>query len=160
MAHAWPRIAHLELVAGPLRHMHPRVMLEGIPTSAAHCPSLRTLKITFNARVVPELRHTPRVFQAALTCVSVSLSLISYPAPVTAFLSTIFPNLQWIEAFYEDLGIDSQDENVEAEAEVMGSPFVWKALETALKILSAHTVFLSEAPFDVHRRLKCSTACL
>ncbi|KAJ6587533.1 hypothetical protein DFH09DRAFT_1274460 [Mycena vulgaris] len=137
MARAWPRIEILSLRAGPLRHVPPRLTLEGLSAFAEYCPHLSTLAITFDATLVPTRRgptKTARVCQGSLRTLAVSLSLISKPGRVAVFLSAIFPELRWIETCYDDT-LDAEEGEVDViipEPETVASHALWKDVEDAL----------------------------
>ncbi|KAJ7475050.1 hypothetical protein FB451DRAFT_1397921 [Mycena latifolia] len=104
MARAWPHVQFLSLTARPARHMSSRVTLQGVSAFAAHCPTLHTLELTFNATVVPEIHDiSPRAAQESLSLIDVALSPIGAPHRVAEFLGGIFPRLTEIATLYEEL---------------------------------------------------------
>ncbi|KAJ7664059.1 hypothetical protein B0H17DRAFT_304113 [Mycena rosella] len=141
MARSWPRLQSLFLTARPFHHMPSRVTLEGVYAFAEHCPRLRTLGITVDATSVPKIRidkEQPRVTQLTLATLHVALSLIGNAGRVAVFLSAIFPELRWIQTFYDGVLAEHEDEEeeeaeLEVPAEQLESHKKWKAVEDALR---------------------------
>jgi hypothetical protein len=101
MAAEWPHIETLDLmVLSKYEGFTPRATLHSLYAFARHCPRLRTLKIMFDATILPSTEDAEMV-QSALTCLSLGRSSISAPvADVAAFLYGLFPALRELHTGY------------------------------------------------------------
>ncbi|KAJ7815362.1 hypothetical protein B0H14DRAFT_2375348, partial [Mycena olivaceomarginata] len=97
LASSWPRIETLLL--GRPTHARSRVTLRGVGAFALHCPNLSLLQIALNA-ILTELESdaSNEVRQTSLRDLAVGFSPITTPAPVAAFIFTIFPNVAHVLA--------------------------------------------------------------
>ncbi|KAJ6486297.1 hypothetical protein DFH09DRAFT_1291589 [Mycena vulgaris] len=114
MARAWPRIEILSLRAGPLRHVPPRLTLEGLSAFAEYCPHLSTPRWSRLDEALRKWRDKP--------------------GRVAVFLSAIFSELRWIETCYDDT-LDAEEGEVDViipEPETVASHALWKDVEDAL----------------------------
>ncbi|KAJ7624374.1 hypothetical protein FB45DRAFT_1030531 [Roridomyces roridus] len=99
LARSWPHIEVLHLQA--LWHdQTPLMTITSLRVLAAHCPSLRSLELTFDASSVPppprELHHH------TVTTLNVAHSPISNALDAARYLSAMFPNLSDIQSDKED----------------------------------------------------------
>ncbi|KAJ7471630.1 hypothetical protein B0H11DRAFT_1811909 [Mycena galericulata] len=133
MASAWPRLENLALVTSRDRHMDSCVTLEGIYSFAKHCPNLRTLRMVFDATIVPKLldHAQTRVAQERLNFMDVASSAIRKPRRISTFLFKIFPGLNRINTLFEDLTY-SDDPDVVVDPVIVASHDLWKDVEEAL----------------------------
>ncbi|KAJ7239891.1 hypothetical protein C8J57DRAFT_1727260 [Mycena rebaudengoi] len=101
MAAAWPHIERLDLmVFSKYEGFTPRATLHSLYAFARHCPRLRTLRVMFDATVLPSTDDA-EIAQGALTCLSLGRSSISAPvADVAAFLCGLFPTLRELHTGY------------------------------------------------------------
>ncbi|KAJ7145550.1 hypothetical protein C8R44DRAFT_845048 [Mycena epipterygia] len=114
MAVSWPHIEKLNLmVLSNYNGFTPRATLHSLYAFARHCPRLRTLKIIFDATVVPSINDA-EIVQGALTCLSLGRSSISAPvADIAAFLCGLFPILQELHTGYWDSEADDDADFLE-----------------------------------------------
>ncbi|KAJ6587977.1 hypothetical protein B0H19DRAFT_1247699 [Mycena capillaripes] len=134
IARAWPRITSLDLAGSAFLHVPPRTTLRALLAFARLCPHLWRLSLPINANSVPQWRKPQtaaeaRPTQRCLRSLHVGESPVGTPLDVAAYLSGIFPRLEWVSAGKED----SRDEPVRAE--VLASQRKWKAVEAALPVL-------------------------
>lgn len=132
MARAWPQIQYLHLEAGPSRHIPSRVTLVGLRAFAQHCPRLRTLYLTFDASVIPKIKHD--VSQTTLEYLNVALSPINNPQRVAEFLFAVFPSLKIIGTLHDDIveELEELDLEVIVEPHIAASHSVWKSAQESL----------------------------
>jgi hypothetical protein len=134
IARAWPRITSLDLAGSAFLHIPPRTTLRALLAFARLCPHLWRLSLPINARSVPKWRNAQtaaeaRPTQRRLRSLHVGESPVGTPLDVAAYLSSIFPRLEWVSAGKED----SRDEPVRAE--LLPGRRRWKAVEAALPVL-------------------------
>ncbi|KAJ7882022.1 hypothetical protein B0H14DRAFT_2565547 [Mycena olivaceomarginata] len=134
IARAWPRIMSLDLAGSAFLHVPPRTTLCALLAFARLCPHLWRLSLPINARSVPKWRKAQtaaeaRPTQRRLRSLHVGESPVGTPLDVAAYLSSIFPRLEWVLAGKED----PRDEPVRAE--VLAGRRKWKAVEAALPVL-------------------------
>ncbi|KAJ7208364.1 hypothetical protein GGX14DRAFT_454450 [Mycena pura] len=94
LACAWPRLESLSLIVRP-GTAEPRVTLAALHHLAKHCSQLRTLRLPFDATVVPPAAPMSgkRVVHVALQSLYIEDCPIEASPPVSRFLSGIFPNV-------------------------------------------------------------------
>ncbi|KAJ7278345.1 hypothetical protein C8J57DRAFT_1503243 [Mycena rebaudengoi] len=93
IAGAFPELRQLTLGSSTEITCAPGVTLGGLRAFATHCPHLGSMRIAFNATVIPPTA-TPDIFQTTLSSLEVLNSPISSkPMRVARFLSGIFPSL-------------------------------------------------------------------
>ncbi|KAJ7882040.1 hypothetical protein B0H14DRAFT_1492469 [Mycena olivaceomarginata] len=134
IARAWPRITSLDLAGSAFLHVPPRTTLCALLAFARFCPHLWRLSLPINARSVPKWQKAQtaaeaRPTQRCLRSLHVGESPVGTPLDVAAYLSSIFPRLEWVSAGKED----PRDEPVRAE--VLAGRRKWKAVEAALPVL-------------------------
>ncbi|KAJ7613397.1 hypothetical protein FB45DRAFT_1008923 [Roridomyces roridus] len=135
LACAWPRIQHLELVSSMFQNIPSRATLLALVAFAKHCRSLRLLKLSLNAKVVPTWQtlasspDAPRPQQRVLSSLYVRDSPVGSPLAVAVFLSSLFPKLRHISTSSQGI---LQTEQVE-QVDPLNSQ--WKAVEKALPLL-------------------------
>ncbi|KAJ7897571.1 hypothetical protein B0H14DRAFT_3853206 [Mycena olivaceomarginata] len=134
IARAWPRITSLDLAGSAFLHVPPRMTLCALLAFAWFCPHLWRLSLPINARSVPKWQKAQtaaeaRPTQRRLRSLHVGDSPVGTPLDVAAYLSSIFPRLEWVSAGKED----PRDEPVRAE--VLAGRRKWKAVEAALPVL-------------------------
>ncbi|KAJ7218384.1 hypothetical protein GGX14DRAFT_436901 [Mycena pura] len=136
IARAWPRIRSLRLdLAGSLyQRVPPRTTLRALLTFARLCPHLWRLSLPINAHSVPKWRKAQtaaeaRPTQRCLRSLYVGDSPVGTPLDVAAYLSSIFPKLQWVSGGK----VDPRGEPVRAD--VLAGRRKWKAVEAALPVL-------------------------
>ncbi|KAJ7771317.1 hypothetical protein DFH07DRAFT_1057681 [Mycena maculata] len=132
IARAWPRITSLDIAGSAFLHISPRTTLRALLAFARLCPHLWRLSLPINARSVPKWRKAQtaaeeRPTQRCLRSLHVGESPVGTPLDVAAYLSSIFPRLEWVSAGKED----SRD----VRAEVLAGQRKWKAVEAALPVL-------------------------
>ncbi|KAF7331043.1 F-box domain-containing protein [Mycena venus] len=100
MALAWPAIETLQFGTQVLITQQPRVTLNCLIAFAEHCRSLVNLGVRMNATHVPEFTQEPggRISNW-LNCLEVGTSPITREAHVAAFLSNLFPELEFVFPF-------------------------------------------------------------
>ncbi|KAJ6559832.1 hypothetical protein B0H19DRAFT_1260520 [Mycena capillaripes] len=135
MAASWPEIERLDLmVLSNYDGFTPRATLRSLYAFARHCPRLTTLKIVFDATVVPSTDDAELV-QGALKCLSLGRSSISAPiADVAAFLCGLFPALQELHTGYHVWESEGDDEDDFLEDRLVYHRR-WKQVE---RLLPAH----------------------
>ncbi|KAJ7674028.1 hypothetical protein DFH06DRAFT_1467382 [Mycena polygramma] len=110
------------------------VTLEGLYNFAKHCRRLCELEMSFDATVVPKIRHNgkKRKSQESLTYLNVSLSPLREPRALAKFLLAIFPCLSEIGTWYDDICEDDDDDEDNVDPDVIASHRLWKNVETEL----------------------------
>jgi hypothetical protein len=94
IARAFPALQLLSLTSSTEIFCVPGVTLGGLRAFATHCPHLGSMRIAFNATVIPPASTAPDIFQTALSFLEVLNSPISpEPAHAARFLSGMFPSL-------------------------------------------------------------------
>ncbi|KAJ7905935.1 hypothetical protein B0H13DRAFT_1619956 [Mycena leptocephala] len=98
MARAWPRAERLEFREFYEPDNQPAVTLQYLHSFAQHCPLLKHLHITFNARLVPAQQPSPPASQGTLHLLGVGYSKIDHAVcrRVGEFISALFPALRQI----------------------------------------------------------------
>ncbi|KAF7355847.1 hypothetical protein MVEN_00913200 [Mycena venus] len=134
IARAWPRITSLDLAGSAFLHVPPRTTLRALLSFAQLCPHLWRLSLPINAHSVPKWRKAQtaaeaRPTQRRLRSLHVGESPVGTPLDVAAYLSSIFPRLEWVSAGKEN----TRDEPVRTE--VLAAQRKWKAVEAALPVL-------------------------
>ncbi|KAJ7133092.1 hypothetical protein C8R44DRAFT_549147, partial [Mycena epipterygia] len=121
LARAWPRLESLHLKSHVEQPRNPT--LGCLQSFAEHCPSLRLLGITLDARQVPAPDHSSatRIIQRSLAILNVDSSPIAAPISVGRYLSGLFPCLRTVRA--------NNDEEYDSE--------VWLEVESMLPELNA-----------------------
>ncbi|KAJ7247412.1 hypothetical protein B0H12DRAFT_1324907 [Mycena haematopus] len=132
IARAWPRLTSLDLGGSAFSHIPPRTTLRALLAFARLCPHLWRLSLPINARSVPKWRKAKtiadaRPTQQCLRSLNVGESPVGTPLDVAAYLSGIFPCLEWVSTG------TMRDEPVRAE--VLAGQRKWKAVEAALPVL-------------------------
>ncbi|KAJ7737295.1 hypothetical protein B0H16DRAFT_1695096 [Mycena metata] len=135
MAASWPDIERLDLmVVSTYEGFTPRTTLHSLYAFARHCPRLRTLKILFDATVVPSTDADAEISQGALTCLSLGRSSIFAPAAdVAAFLCRLFPVLQELHTGYHQREWEGYDDQLLEDRVIYHRR--WKQVE---RLLPAH----------------------
>ncbi|KAJ6544241.1 hypothetical protein B0H19DRAFT_1267532 [Mycena capillaripes] len=103
MALAWPQIGTLQFGTEVSISQRPRATLKCLITFAGHCSQLSTLGIRMDASQVPEFKQVPRnrLGHKWLDRLDVGTSTISSSkeALVAAFISNLFPELEYLFSF-------------------------------------------------------------
>ncbi|KAJ7096022.1 hypothetical protein C8R43DRAFT_264579 [Mycena crocata] len=118
MAAAWPCLTSLDISTVTSITHPPTMTLHGVSAFAQHCPHLRTLKIAFDATLVPEVGPSlgQRVLQSSLDTLYPGASPVTNPLSVARFLSGIFAGPVYIDTslmgdngdYLEDVNMDAQ----------------------------------------------------
>ncbi|KAF8157430.1 hypothetical protein K438DRAFT_1986551 [Mycena galopus ATCC 62051] len=99
IARAWPQVQFLHLRGSAFRCPPSRVTLAGLRVLARHCENLVSLRISFNASLVPEDDHNlALVQQRKLLSLHVDDGLVVDPVPVAAYILSTFPSLAGVDA--------------------------------------------------------------
>jgi hypothetical protein len=153
MARAWPRIMRLQLCASSFKHISPRMTLRALLAFAQFCPRLWMLELSLDATAVVQWEAEDpgeeRRQQRRLTSLHLVDSPIGPPLIVAAFLSSVFPKLEYIttERAFRPIGRHPPSETPETVA----LHRKWKAVEAALPVL--RTV-RAEEHYWTHRELE------
>ncbi|KAJ7737555.1 hypothetical protein B0H16DRAFT_1891634 [Mycena metata] len=132
IARAWPRITSLDLAGSAFPHIPPRATLRALLAFARFCPRLWRLCLPIDARSVPKWRSAntdaeARPTQRRLKSLHLGESPVGTPLDVAAYLSSIFPKLEWISAGKGDPRYVRAQDSAERRQ--------WKAVEAALPVL-------------------------
>ena len=106
MALAWPQLQSFRFLAySSTPESPPRITLSGIATLLKHCPMIRSLGLTFDARIIDTLvvtESTDVSCNRIIKGLDVGLSPIEDPMEVAKYLHSILPRLRNINTQYID----------------------------------------------------------
>ncbi|KAJ6498835.1 hypothetical protein C8R45DRAFT_1093132 [Mycena sanguinolenta] len=110
MAKAWPEVVELEFGNEAAILQAPRSTLQCLVSFAQHCPDLLTLGIRMDATRIPEFVQVPGSrISSSLDCLCVGTSWIDTSKDsegrVAAFISNLFPRLQYVSPYSGDLSL-------------------------------------------------------
>ncbi|KAJ7214901.1 hypothetical protein GGX14DRAFT_609706 [Mycena pura] len=103
LAHAWPNLQDLILLAEPGSRPGSRVTLSGLRSLAYLCPGLVTIGLELQTSVIPSSHyfHRDRKPPSRLSDLRVGYSPIFEPSRVAYFLVTTFPRIRQVSANLE-----------------------------------------------------------
>ncbi|KAJ7661502.1 hypothetical protein DFH06DRAFT_1296745 [Mycena polygramma] len=102
MALAWPDIQELYFGTEPIHTQPPHATLKCLIAFARHCSGLSNLGVLMDASLVPTFTQVPgHRISHSLNCLDVGTSPIdaAIATPVAAFLSNLFPELEYLFTF-------------------------------------------------------------